>query len=490
LRSELRGLWQTAGTCRERAKGERVKGPGFGRCLGLVVAAWFVLWLPITAAPPGQSDPEVHVVQAGETLFLIAQHYGTTIDAIVAANALLDPDQLSVGQRLVIPGTLPDPERSTVYVVQPGDTLALIARRHHTDVQAVSQLNRLSNPNLIYVGQRLAIPVAEQDDARPTGGQVHVVQAGETIAAIAARYGVALWSVAQVNGIANPNVIQVGQRLLIPTGEGQSSLPDPFVSVHIVPAVAAQGQTVQVWVETDGEVELSGAFDGTPLVFVGEQGQYRSLFGIYVMATPGPYALELRAAKGVLSASVHNMLQVVSGAFGVEYLSFSEEKSALLEPTLVAQEMERLQQVTTQVTMPGLWSGPFALPLADTSSVSAAFGTRRSYDGGPADSYHSGVDYSAPEGTPVLCPAQGRVVLAEPLAVRGSAVIVDHGRGVMSCYWHLSRIDVTVGQEVQPGDVLGLVGNTGLSTGAHLHWEMRVMGVQVDPLQWAHESIQ
>ena len=79
--------------------------------------------------------------------------------------------------------------------------------------------------------------------------------------------------------------------------------------------------------------------------------------------------------------------------------------------------------------------------------------------------------------------------MAEALQVRGMAVIVDHGRGVTSGYWHLSQVNVVEGQMVDPGAVLGLVGNTGLSTGAHLHWEMRVMGIPVDPLQWVREEI-
>jgi murein DD-endopeptidase MepM/ murein hydrolase activator NlpD len=78
----------------------------------------------------------------------------------------------------------------------------------------------------------------------------------------------------------------------------------------------------------------------------------------------------------------------------------------------------------------------------------------------------------------------GTVVLAEPLDVRGQSVIIDHGLGVFSGFWHLSRIDVTVGQKVGKEQVIGLVGNTGLSTGPHLHWEMRVLGVPVDPFQW------
>jgi murein DD-endopeptidase MepM/ murein hydrolase activator NlpD len=73
--------------------------------------------------------------------------------------------------------------------------------------------------------------------------------------------------------------------------------------------------------------------------------------------------------------------------------------------------------------------------------------------------------------------------------VRGNAVVVDHGRGVMSGYWHLAQIQVSEGQMLEPGDVLGLVGSTGLSTGSHLHWELRVMGIPVDPLQWVREEI-
>lgn len=450
----------------------------------------FAAVVPVAAAPPLQGEVPVHVVQPGETLSVIAQRYGVTVAAIVSSNNLADPDRLSVGQELSIPGVSPDVSGTAVYVVQAGDTLALICRRRQVDLDRVAQLNRLANPNLIHVGQRLLVPIADGGDAPPTAGQVHVVQAGETMARIAARYGVAVWAIAQANDIVNPNVLQAGQRLLVPTGAGQSSLPAPFVSVTVVPSVAMQGQTVQVRVETDGEVALAAQYDGQPLLLVGKAGSYRTLFGIHPMAETGPYALDIEAVVDGHKVPVHSMVQVVEGDFGVQYLALSAEKAALLEPTLVAEEAARLWEVTTQVTLPGQWQGAFQVPLLGAPAVSAPFGIRRSYDGGPPISFHSGVDYVAPEGAPVRFPAAGRVVLAEELSVRGKAVIVDHGRGVMSGYWHLSRIDVEVGQVVDAGEQLGLVGNTGLSTGAHLHWEVRVHGVQVDPLQWASESIQ
>ena len=120
-------------------------------------------------------------------------------------------------------------------------------------------------------------------------------------------------------------------------------------------------------------------------------------------------------------------------------------------------------------------------------TVSSYFGTHRSYDGGPYTSYHSGTDLRAPTGTPVYASAGGRVILAEQLMIHGNMVVVDHGWGVVTGYAHLSTIDVQVGQEVAVGDLLGKVGNTGRSTGAHLHWEVWVGGISVDGLQWLQE---
>jgi murein DD-endopeptidase MepM/ murein hydrolase activator NlpD len=75
------------------------------------------------------------------------------------------------------------------------------------------------------------------------------------------------------------------------------------------------------------------------------------------------------------------------------------------------------------------------------------------------------------------------------LNVRGNAVLIDHGLGLYSGYWHQSQIAVSAGQEIQPGDLIGYIGDTGLVTGPHLHWEMRLNGVAVSPLQWVREAI-
>ena len=128
---------------------------------------------------------------------------------------------------------------------------------------------------------------------------------------------------------------------------------------------------------------------------------------------------------------------------------------------------------------------PFQRPCV--GAISAYFGAHRSYNGGPYTSYHSGVDFRAPTGTPVHASAAGTVVLAEPMVLWGNAVVVDHGWSVLTGYGHLSTIEVQVGQQVAPGDLIGRVGSTGLSTGAHLHWETWVGGNSVNGLQWLEE---
>jgi len=124
----------------------------------------------------------------------------------------------------------------------------------------------------------------------------------------------------------------------------------------------------------------------------------------------------------------------------------------------------------------------FVWPL-ETFRVSSRWGSQRVLNGTPARP-HYGIDLAAPQGTPVVAPAAGRVVLARSLHLRGMSVVLDHGAGVVSGYHHLSALSVQEGQTVEAGQELGKVGATGLAGGPHLHWELVVNGVRVDPMAW------
>ena len=113
--------------------------------------------------------------------------------------------------------------------------------------------------------------------------------------------------------------------------------------------------------------------------------------------------------------------------------------------------------------------------------VSGVYGSQRIYNGTPK-SPHSGLDVAAAKGTPVRAPAGGIITFANPdLYLTGGTVLVDHGHGLSSSFLHLSRIDVHVGERVEQGQVIGLVGATGRATGPHMHWGLNWFGVRVDP---------
>jgi murein DD-endopeptidase MepM/ murein hydrolase activator NlpD len=125
-----------------------------------------------------------------------------------------------------------------------------------------------------------------------------------------------------------------------------------------------------------------------------------------------------------------------------------------------------------------LWT-TFVRPV--DGSVSSVFGKRRTMNGKPK-APHSGTDFRGPSGTPVHSISNGRVVLVSDLFYTGNTVVVDHGEGLFSLYAHLSKVLVEEGHELLVGDVLGQVGSTGRSTGAHLHLSVRLLGERVDPL--------
>jgi len=118
---------------------------------------------------------------------------------------------------------------------------------------------------------------------------------------------------------------------------------------------------------------------------------------------------------------------------------------------------------------------------------------KRSYNNGPLDSYHKGLDFAAGTGSPVLAPAAGKVVTVgyekEGFVVHGNSVILDHGHGITSIYMHLNTVDVKVGDLLKAGDKIGTVGHTGISTGPHLHWGVYAHGTSTDPEQFVASPI-
>jgi murein DD-endopeptidase MepM/ murein hydrolase activator NlpD len=260
-------------------------------------------------------------------------------------------------------------------------------------------------------------------------------------------------------------------------------LPDPFVSVDVAPLPVIQGNTIAITVLTSRDVSLNGTFLDWTIPFAKQGSAYYGLVGVHAMQKVGLFPLTITATDATgKQTSMTTSVQVVAGKFVYELIDLSPEKQALLAPDLVNAERDKLYGILSTFTPTRYWNGLFTVPA--TGNVTSAFGSRRTYKGGVFANYHEGTDFWGATGMPVYAPADGVVALAGPLAVRGNAILIDHGWGVFSGLYHLSKIEVTAGQRVKQGQLVGRIGSTGLSTGAHLHWDVRVRGLNVDPLQW------
>ncbi len=166
-----------------------------------------------------QASGLIHVVQRGENLYRIAMRYGTTVQAIARANGITNPNLIYAGQRLIIPSGghyPPAPGCQCTHIVRWGETLSQIARRYGTSVQWLTQANHLWNPNYIWAGQQLCVPCGGGEGQYPPCSIIHVVQWGETLYSIAQYYGTCVQEIADANHLSNPNYIWAGQRLVIP----------------------------------------------------------------------------------------------------------------------------------------------------------------------------------------------------------------------------------------------------------------------------------
>ena len=206
--------------------------------LGVVLLA-----LVLTPLHPAQAQstaaPIVYVVQWGDALWKIAARYGVTQDAIVIANQLASPNQIYAGQQLVIPAATGGPIASApggVHTVQRGETLYRISVAYGVSQQSIIAANNLINPSHIEVGQRLTIPgtttvpapsTETPDPPQSPGPGTHVVQRGETLNSIARLYNTSWPALAQANSIANPSLVYVGQVLSIPAPGTTLPAPQP-----------------------------------------------------------------------------------------------------------------------------------------------------------------------------------------------------------------------------------------------------------------------
>ncbi len=458
----------------------------------------------VVEAQDSQSNVTIHVVQRGENLYRISLQYGVTMAELIELNGLADPTNIQVGQRILIPlGNLAAEILPITHTVQPGETVKSIAALYGLTIEELATQNNLADINRIYVGQVLNItsppivsptvqPIASSfgSDLAP---MIYSVQAGDTLFRIATRFGLTVNELAQANSINDPTLVYAGQTLIIPGVEAPQlalDLPEVIHSFDMNPLIFVEGETGRFRLSTTVPLAISGTFLGKAVSVAQEPGNDlvdTILVGVPIFTEAGIYPLDLTLSEANGRQTTLGLnVQILAGNYGSERIALQAGSDGLLDPTLEANEQSLIESIMGKFTPTRYFNGAMTLPAA--ASVSSPFGRKRSYNGGAFDRFHSGTDFAGAPGTPIMAAEAGYVVFSGTLDVRGNATIIDHGWGVFTGYWHQSTRTVNVGDFVNKGQVIGTVGSTGRVTGPHLHWELWVNGVPVDPMQWVKQS--
>jgi murein DD-endopeptidase MepM/ murein hydrolase activator NlpD len=267
-------------------------------------------------------------------------------------------------------------------------------------------------------------------------------------------------------------------------GETPRQAPVPGPTVRLVYRALQPGEPLVVFLETDGTVRsarvslLGQTADLAPTP--GERS-FMAFLGIDVQAKAGPANLTAKLVRaGGSVETVARELLIVERKFPSTKLTLKPEY--VTPPASVRERIKREAELvalaTSVVTPEWLGDGPFALPHAAPSWNN--FGQRR-LNNDVVQSLHTGLDLRVPMGQPIKASNAGLVALASDLYMGGKTVILDHGLGVFSSYGHLSELRVKRGEKVRKGQVVGLCGSTGRSTGPHLHWSFKILDARVDP---------
>jgi murein DD-endopeptidase MepM/ murein hydrolase activator NlpD len=268
--------------------------------------------------------------------------------------------------------------------------------------------------------------------------------------------------------------------LLVPSVQANA---DSGAKIVWRPSEPRVGDVAVLVVKGPGDgATVDGSLGGRPLTFFRDGHGYAALVGFDMELAPGrqPWSVEIRE-RGRRASTLRGTVQVGGREFPVQRLTLPTGMVDLdpeTERRAVA-EGNTLRALYRTVTPERLWRGSFVRPVAG-NEPGTGFGSRRIINGQPR-APHSGIDYSAPRGTPVVSVNDGRIALVGDYFFPGRLVVVDHGLGLYTLYFHLDEARVDIGERVVRGQLLGTVGSTGRATGPHLHFGVQVGAARVDP---------
>ncbi len=461
----------------------------------LFISFFLSLFLITTNVSTGfaqdDTDYPVYIVQSGETLTLIAEKFNTSVDDIILLNGIVNQDLISEGTALYIPGLEGITGQLLTRAINIGESLEDLSIANGIPMDTLLSLNKITSPNEVYVGTNIIVPVQDENTSLFIA---HTMQTQDTLIENAVRQQLNPWVLLQQNEINSGNAL-IGNTPIFAAIDKEQAISkiSPFIrDVEIAPLPLVQGDTILIRVDTTEPLDLTGIMGDHTLHFFPYSDQdnaYYAIQGIHAMADPGLISFNLAgSSQAVQLFSYDQMLLQEAGTFIQDPPLYVQDET--VDPAITGPEDDLIRSYTLQVSPQKYWQGSFIYPVDgsvedDTIGFMSTYGNRRSYNGSDYIYFHTGLDFGIYLNSLNIYAAEaGVVVYAGPLTVRGNATFIDHGQGIFSGYFHQSEILVNVGDLVEKGQLIGLIGSTGRVTGPHLHWEIWANGVQVNPVDW------
>jgi len=445
--------------------------------LGLAIG---LIAIPVQAQ---SGDMPVYIVQPGDTVNVIAIRFGVSPLDLIDANGLENPDALNVGTPLKIPGLIGFSGTLTTGTAGIGATLASLSREYQISQDLLVNLNRITSPGEIYIGSTMILPSLEEV---PIPIEISPLIAGESVLEKSIIGDQNPWEIIETNNEAGSWSVLPQEPIFTfsDTSESTKYSSRLIEAIEITPLPLVQGKTEVITVKTNQPAELTGRLNGVELRFQQiRENEYIALQGIHALAATGLSEIEIDvSAPDAETFHLDQAILIESGYYAQDPALIVDEST--IDPAITGPEDEMVRETTSIASPERYWNEEFRIPVDEPSCIKSWYGNRRSYNGSPFDYFHTGVDYGVCANLNIYAPAPGKVVFSGPLTVRGNATIIDHGWGVYSGIWHQSKILVNLGDTVETGQLIGEIGGTGRVTGPHLHWEIWVNGIQVEPLDW------
>jgi len=429
-----------------------------------------------------------YIVVYGDTLSWIALRFDTTVEDIQSLNGLDASSGLHPGDHLKIPTLAGMQGILTTEFVPLGSSLTSLSRRSQAEPADLIKANKLTSPSELFIGREIVMTRSDNDTAMET---MDSLKTGQSFFEASILAGQNTWQLTQMNRLDNPSRGLPMDTYFKPSEvDSSNNLAIPGIkSIVIDNLPMIQGDTYLIKVSSESPVTVKASLNGKEPVFVDMgNGVQMAYGGIHALTEVGVYPLTMEFTNS--DGKTYRFDQYVMINSG----NFATDKPLDVDPATVGtEEVKRedaeFKEIVAPITPIQQWEGLWYSPAQDADCIISYFGSRRTYNDDPGLYYHTGIDLGYCKGTDVYAPAVGTVVGVLPdQVVRGNTLVIDHGLGIYTVYMHLASFNVNEGDVVVPGQMIGVIGSTGRSTGPHLHFEIDIQGTPVNPLTWLRRA--